>query len=98
MSIELLGWLVLLFPLAGTLVIALGWRALGGRSAGWIGTGAIAASFVCAVLTLLELESHGHEERQIVAVAWDYATSLGVDAQMSILIDPLSVLMILIVS
>jgi len=98
MSIELLGWLVLLFPLAGTIVIALGWRALPGRASGWIGTAAIAGAFVCSILTLLELESHGHEERQIVAVAWDYAASLGVDAQMSILIDPLSVFMILVVS
>src|ERR671916_578441 len=98
MGIETLGWLVLLFPLAGSLIIALAWRALPGRTAGIIGTAAIAASFVSAILTFLELESRGEEERQVVAVAWDYATSLGVDAQMSLLIDPLSVLMILVVS
>ena len=32
------GWLVLLFPLVGSMVIALGWRALPGKTAGWIGT------------------------------------------------------------
>ena len=37
------GWLVLAFPLAGTLVIALGWRALPGKLPGWIGTAAIFA-------------------------------------------------------
>src|ERR671916_3039342 len=98
MGIETLGWLVLLFPLAGSLIIALAWRALPGRTAGIIGTAAIAASFVSAILTFLELESRGEEERQVRAVAWDYARSLGVDAQMSLLIDPLSVLMILVVS
>jgi NADH-quinone oxidoreductase subunit L len=98
MSIELLGWLVLLFPLAGTLVIALGWRALRGRTAGWLGTAAIAGAFVSAILTLVELEARGEEERQVVAVAWDYAKTVGVDGELSILIDPLSVLMILVVS
>ena len=34
MSPTAFGWLVLAFPLVGTLVIALGWRWLGGRSAG----------------------------------------------------------------
>ncbi len=65
---------------------------------GWIGTLAIAASFVAAIATLVALEGRGEEERQVVSVAWDYAVAGGVDAQLSILIDPLSVLMICIVS
>ena len=48
MSPTTFGWLVLAFPLAGTLVIALGWRALPGKRPGWIGTGAIFASFAAA--------------------------------------------------
>ena len=51
-----------------------------------------------AVATLLALEGRGEEERQVVSVAWDYAVAGGVDAQLSILIDPLSVLMICVVS
>ena len=39
------GWLVLLCPLVGTVVIALGWNRWPGRSAGWIGTVAIFAAF-----------------------------------------------------
>ena len=65
---------------------------------GVIGTLAIALSFVAAVGTFLELESLGEEERQVVAVAWDLAVAGGVNAQLSILIDPLSVMMILVVS
>ncbi len=98
MSVATAGWLVLLFPLLGTLIIALGWRALPGKLPGYIGTAAIGASFVCAILALLDLESRGEEERQVVSVLWDYAKSLGVDAELSILVDPLSVLMILVVS
>lgn len=37
MSPTTFGWLVLAFPLAGALVIALGWRALPGKLPGWIG-------------------------------------------------------------
>ncbi|MEA2347360.1 MAG: hypothetical protein QOG62_1147, partial [Thermoleophilaceae bacterium] len=35
------GWLVLAFPLFGAIFIALFWRALSGRVAGFIGAGAI---------------------------------------------------------
>ena len=47
---------------------------------------------------LLELTSRGEEERQVVSVAWDYANTVGIDAQISILIDPLSTLMCLVVA
>jgi NADH-quinone oxidoreductase subunit L len=93
------GWLVLGFPLAGTLVISLGWRWLPGRSAGWIGTAAIFAAFGCAVGALLSLEGRSGEEAKIVAsTAFDYANTVGVDARLTILVDPLSVFMILVVS
>ena len=98
-SIETLGWLVLLFPLAGTVVIALGHRSWEGTKVpGYIGTAAIFGSFICAVLALIELSDRGEEEKQVVAVAWEYAVTGRIDAELSILIDPLSVLMMLIVS
>jgi NADH-quinone oxidoreductase subunit L len=93
------GWLVLGFPLAGMLVISLGWRWLPGRSAGWIGTGAIFAAFACAVGALLSLEGRSGEEAKIVtSTAFNYANTVGVDAKLTILVDPLSVFMILVVS
>ena len=92
------GWLVLLFPLLGTLVIGLGWRALPGRTAGWIGTGAIAASFLASVGALLSLVDRPDEERRSVSALWDYAKTAGVDAELSVLVDPLSVFMVLVVS
>jgi NADH-quinone oxidoreductase subunit L len=98
MSLETFGWLVLAFPLGGTVLIGLGWRALPGGTAGVIGTLAIALSFAASLAALVELQSLGEEERQVVAVAWDYAVTTGIDAQLSILIDPLSVFMICVVS
>ena len=98
MSLQTWAWLVLAFPLGGTVLIALTSQLLPSRVQGVIGTLAIALSFVAAVGAFLELQSLGEEERQVVAVAWDLAVAGGVDAQLSILIDPLSVLMILVVS
>ena len=38
MSATTYGWLVLAFPLAGTLIVSLGWRVLPGRLPGFIAT------------------------------------------------------------
>ena len=98
MSATTYGWLVLLFPLLGTLAIGVGFRTLPGRSTGWIATGAIFLSFLAALGALISLQGHSPEHRQIVSSLWNYASTVGVDAQMSILVDPLSVFMILVVT
>ena len=64
MSTTTLGWLVLLFPLLGTLTIAFGYRILPGRSAGWIGTGAIGLAFLAALGALISLQSHSPAHRE----------------------------------
>jgi len=92
------GWLVLAFPLAGMLATGLGFRVLPGRSAGWLGTLAIFLSFLAAIGALLSLQHHGPEHRQLVSSLWNYASTAGIDAQLSILVDPLSVFMILTVT
>jgi NADH-quinone oxidoreductase subunit L len=92
------GWLVLAFPLLGTLITAFGFRHLPGRSAGWIGTAAIFLAFLAALGALVSLQGHASDHRQIVSSLWSYASTVGIDAQMSILVDPLSVFMILVVS
>jgi NADH-quinone oxidoreductase subunit L len=97
-SVETFGWLVLALPLLGSLLIAFGHQVLPGKTPGYLGTLAIAGSFACAVLALLRLESLGEEERQVRSVAWDYANTVGVDAQLTILVDPLSLLMMLVVT
>jgi NADH-quinone oxidoreductase subunit L len=98
MSIQTLGWLVLIFPLAGAILIGLTFRLLPQRVHGVLGTLAIALSFVASLLIFFKLQDRGEGQRQVVAVAWNYAKGAGIDAQLSILIDPLSVFMILVVS
>jgi NADH-quinone oxidoreductase subunit L len=98
MSTTTFGWLVLLFPLLGTLIIAFGYRRLPGRSAGWIGTGAIGLAFLAALGALISLQSHSPTHRELASSLWNYANTVGVNAEVAILVDPLSVFMILIVS
>ena len=98
MSPATYGWLVLGFPLLGTIVLALGWRKLPGRSAGWIGSASILASFISALGALQQLQDHPAEERHFESALWDYADTFGVSVDLGILVDPLSVLMILVVS
>jgi NADH-quinone oxidoreductase subunit L len=98
MSLTTYGWLILAFPLAGAVLIGLTFKALSSRVHGIIGTLAIFLSFLSAVGMLIELTNRGEEERQVVSVAWNYASTVGIDAQISILIDPLSTLMCLVVA
>ncbi len=92
------GWLVLAFPLAGTLVTALGFRTWRGRAAGWIATGAILLAFLAAIGALISLQGHSPQHRELVSSLWNYAVTVGIDGRMSILVDPLSVYMILVVT
>jgi NADH-quinone oxidoreductase subunit L len=97
-SVTTSAWLVLLCPLVGTVVIAAGYRVWPARAPGWIGTAAIGLSFVFAVITLITILGKSPEHRQYTSSLWDYAFSVGVDAKLQILVDPLSVFMILVVS
>jgi NADH-quinone oxidoreductase subunit L len=92
------GWLVLAFPLAGTVVTALGWKVWPGRVAGWIASAAIGLSFVASIGMLVTLLDRGEEHRSLVNSAWTYVDTAGFRVDMSILVDPLSVFMCLIVS
>jgi NADH-quinone oxidoreductase subunit L len=92
------GWLVLAFPLAGSVLIALTFRVLPSRVHGWLGTLAIFLSFLSAVEMFLKLQDRAEDSKQVVSVGWSYAVTTGIDAKFAILIDPLSVLMALIVS
>ncbi|MGI8412875.1 MAG: NADH-quinone oxidoreductase subunit L [Solirubrobacteraceae bacterium] len=98
MSPTVFGWLILLFPLVGTIVIAVGFDREQGAIAGWLGTLAIALSFVCAVGALVSLLGRPENSREVTSSLWSYASTVGVDAKLSILVDPLSVLMALVVS
>src|SRR3954451_3937134 len=98
MSPTTAAWLALACPLAGTIVNALGNKVLKNKSSGVIGIAALVAAFAFAVITLIALQDRGEEHRQLVSTLYDYAVTGTVNAKMPILVDPLSVLMILVVT
>jgi NADH-quinone oxidoreductase subunit L len=91
------GWLVLLFPLVGSVVIGVGFKPVR-KFAGAIGTIAILLSFVCSVGALLSLLGHAPSNRELTSSLWNYAVTNGVNAKLQILVDPISVFMILVVT
>src|SRR3954469_15951281 len=95
---ETSAWLILLCPLAGTLITSFGFRRLPARATGIVGTLAIAGAFASAFATFVALQDRAEDSRQVVYSAWDYAVTVGVDAKLSILVDPLSVFMALVVT
>jgi NADH-quinone oxidoreductase subunit L len=92
------GWLILAFPLAGTIVIALGWRVWPGKVPGYLGSLAILASFGCSVGAFVTMQNRPPAARHLTSTLYDYTHTVGVNVGMSILIDPLSVFMALVVS
>jgi len=65
---------------------------------GWLGTGAIFLAFLAALGALISIQGDAPAHRELVSSLWSYASTVGVDGQMSILLDPLSVFMILVVT
>ncbi len=91
-------WLVLLFPLAGSLTIAFGRGMLPGKASGWVGTFAIGAAFVCSLGALFSLLGEPVEARHATSTLWDYGSAAGLSIDLGILVDPLSVFMCLVVT
>jgi NADH-quinone oxidoreductase subunit L len=98
MSATTYGWLILLFPLLGCIIVGLSFRWLRGVAAGWLGSLAIALAFASAIGALISLLGNGEGHRQLTSSLWSYDFSVGVDARLSILVDPLSIFMALVVS
>src|SRR5579875_3204986 len=98
MSATTFGWLALLFPLAGCHTTALLFRRLPGRSAGVIATAAIFLAFLASIGALVAILGRSGSQRELVSSLWNYAVTAGVNVRMSILIDPLSIFMMLVVS
>ena len=71
---------------------------LPGRTAGWIATAAIGLAFLAALGALIKLQGHAPSGRELNSSLWSYAVTVGIDAHVSILVDPLSVYMILVVT
>ena len=95
------GWLVLALPAGGhVLIVALGWRRAA-RARCRAGSPAPPIGVVVrspSIGMLVALERPPEEARSLVGTAFTYIDTAGFQADMAILVDPLSVLMCLVVS
>src|SRR6476620_370847 len=98
MTATTFGWLVLAFPLAGSILIAIGFRRWQGRTAGWIASTAIGLAFISSIAALIDLQSRSPDSRTLTSSLWDYAATAGVNVKLGIYVDPLAVFMCLVVS
>ena len=90
-------WLCLLAPLAGTILILLAGTRISRAAAAWISTGSVFVAFAGAVWAFLVLHSQQNRSGTIwTAWTWLQAGSFKVGLQ--VLVDPLSTMMMLIVS
>jgi NADH-quinone oxidoreductase subunit L len=97
MAVTTFGWLILLCPLVGMIINAAAYKRVGAAS-GWIGTAAIAGSFAFAIAAAIAMLHHPPTHRVYTSSLWHYDSTVGVDADLQILVDPLSVFMALVVS
>jgi NADH-quinone oxidoreductase subunit L len=91
-------WLVLFFPLLGSIVVSAGYRAIPARAAGAIGTAAIGLAFAGSIGVLVNLLGEDPDARHHASSLWDYASAAGLDIKLGIYLDQLSTFMILVVT
>ncbi len=96
--IAVLAWIVLLLPLVGATIMAL-WPSEPPRAlTRTLGVGTIALGFVASAAMYTTLLGRGSENRHVVSTAWQWANVDGLNIHLAILIDPLSMMMMMIIT
>ena len=91
-------WLCLLAPLGGTILITLCGTRIPRVAAAWIGTTSCFVAFGGAVWAFVDMQSRQTSSRREITTAWTWLQSGNFHAGLQLLVDPLSVVMMLIVS
>ncbi len=91
-------WICLLSPLAAALAITLLGHRLTRRGAGYLASASVLVSFVGAVIAFVRLWSESPDARSHVSTGWEWLAAGNFHVGLSILVDPLSIFMMLIVS
>ncbi|MDQ7782247.1 MAG: NADH-quinone oxidoreductase subunit L [Desulfomonilaceae bacterium] len=91
-------WLIPVFPLIGFLINGLFTRKLPEKAIGWIGSLSVGASFVVAVLIFLEVLGMEPGSRSVQKIVYTWILSGDLSVPIGFLIDPLSLVMMLVVS
>jgi NADH-quinone oxidoreductase subunit L len=91
-------WLIPLFPLIGFLINGLVGKRFSERTIGVIGAAAVGASFVVALLIFVELLGMAPASRSVQKIVYTWMLSGDMKIPIGFLVDPLSIIMMLVVS
>jgi len=91
-------WLIPLFPAIGFLINGFFGRRLGNKVVGWVGPSAIGLSFLTAIFIFFELLGRPPAERIFEKTLFDWVVSGSLQTVVGYQIDPLSILMVLVVT
>ena len=91
-------WICLLSPLAAAGLITLAGGRITRRGAGYLATLSCFVSFGGAVAAFVSLLDRDAEQRSVLSTAWIWITGGTYRSGLAVLIDPLSVMMMLVVS
>jgi NADH-quinone oxidoreductase subunit L len=91
-------WVCLLSPLAAAILITLGGTRWSRRGAGYVATLSSAVSFVAALVAFVDVLGRDGEDREELTTAWTWLTAGELDIGLTLLVDPLSIFMMLVVS
>jgi NADH-quinone oxidoreductase subunit L len=91
-------WLIPAIPLAIAVLLLLTGRQWPGRSAGWLASLGVLASFVVGVAVMLPLNAKPAPQRHFVKYLYQWVVSGTFRADVSLRVDPLSMVMVLVVT
>jgi NADH-quinone oxidoreductase subunit L len=91
-------WICLLSPLGAALLITLLGNGISRRGAGYLATFATLVSFVCACIAFFALWGDAPHDRSHYSTVWTWLQSGTFASGLRILVDPLSTMMMLVVS
>ena len=91
-------WICLLAPLGGALLITLAGSSISRRTAAYLGTLSVFIAFAGALVSFFFMWGRDAAERSELSTAFTWLSGGAFHVDMSILVDPLSVVMMLVVS
>ena len=92
------GWVCLGAPFLGFLAITLAGTRITRSQAGWISTGSVFVGFAGALVALFDAWGRNPEDRVELTTAWTWLQAGEFEVGLELLIDPLSLVMMLVVT
>jgi NADH-quinone oxidoreductase subunit L len=85
-------------PLAGALAVTLAGTRISRRAAAYLSAGSVAVSALAATVAFVEVLGREGEERSVTSTAWTWLSAGDLRIGLSILVDPLAIMMMLVVA